>query len=182
MAKNTKKLEQTPIKKVLFRWFLDTTFHGFSKIAKTRSDSIRIIWICILFISTTICSYLIVINIINYLDFGVITKIQKITEIPSLLPTITVCNLNPFVTNHSIKFIETIFNKYNLSNDSIDFDLSETKYKSNQIVKNLNFLKYLTIINANILSDEEKKLFGYKLEQMLISCTINGIECTPNDF
>ena len=49
----------------------------------------------------------------NYLDFGVITKIQKITEIPALLPTITICNLNPFVTKYSNQFLENIFNKYN---------------------------------------------------------------------
>jgi hypothetical protein len=164
-------------KKIILNWIINTTFHGLPKVIKTRNIKIKIIWIIILLISTFICFYLLIINIMNYLDFGVITKIQKITEIPALLPTITICNLNPFVTKYSNQFLENIFNKYNnLTN------LSKITYNPNRISQNLKLLKYLANINVNILTNSEKQKFGYKLEDMLISCMINGNECKPDDF
>jgi len=179
--KKTNIQRKKSLKNVVTRWAASSTFHGLPKIAKTSRLSLKLFWITIIIVLTIVCSYLIYVNIINYLDFDVITQIRKITEVPSLLPAITICNLNPFVTNYSKQFLEKIFVKYNLTNNSFN-NHSNLEYKSNDLMKNLKFLKYLAVLNANNLPEEEKKLLGFSLDQMLISCTINGKECSPSDF
>ena len=95
------------IKNILKELFGDSTIHAVPRIIKSKRVFIKILWSISLLVSTSYCFYLIINSILSYLDFNnnIITRIEKISETPSLFPQVMICNLNMFQTNESFEFI-----------------------------------------------------------------------------
>ena len=141
-----------------------STIHGISHIFKTKNILFKLMWIGFLIISCATCCYLITSNILNFLKWEVVTKIEVVTEIPSIFPSISICSSNPIQTNSSLEFIEQVLNKSQLKNNPL-FESYSIDYQFK-----LMFSKYLSMSNVLNLSNDEQKKFGMKINESIISC------------
>ena len=155
------------IKNILKELFGDSTIHAVPRIIKSKRVFIKILWSISLLVSTSYCFYLIINSILSYLDFNnnIITRIEKISETPSLFPQVMICNLNMFQTNESFEFInDLIQNKSYI----IDFPKDEKKYYF-----------YNELFRQN---DSFKQSFSNHLNETLISCLFQNSNCSFADF
>ena len=85
------------IKYVLTETALNTTAHAIPNIIRSKLLVLKLLWFISLLISSGGCAYLMYRTIASYLEFEVVTKISINREIPSLFPTVTICeNLSVF--------------------------------------------------------------------------------------
>ncbi|RNA09267.1 acid-sensing ion channel 5 [Brachionus plicatilis] len=148
-----------------------TTSHGLSHILKTKSIFLKFMWILFLFSSCGSCCYLIATSIMNFLKWEVVTKIDIVTEIPSIFPTISICTANPIQNNFSLNFVDQVLKGSGISNNSW--------FESNGINYQFKFLfsKYLSMSNVYNLSDQERENFGMKINKSIISCYYSTNPC-----
>ena len=71
-----------------------STFHGFPSIIRTERKLIKIMWLCVTFISIIASVYFAIINIDGYLNFEITTKIETFNERPVQFPTVSMCASN----------------------------------------------------------------------------------------
>lgn len=150
--------------------------HGIVHIAINKHLPVRILWsICVL-VSAGACSYLMIQNILSYLDYEVITKLSVMKDSSSTFPTISICNSVAFVTRNSSNFIKNIMNQP-------FFDQYENISINDQPIEPFKLLyQYFSAINAKNLPIEVEKSFGLKMDQMFLSCLYRGVKCLPSDF
>jgi hypothetical protein len=156
-----------------FQHFIDnTTAHGFSHASSTKYTLIRLVWIIFILTSIGSCCYFIIKHLLQYLDYGVTTKIDTLQDIPSYFPMVTICNIQPFTTKSGEEFINKTLAENNLNS------ASDINYFTDYQLKTL-FVNYLTVINAdsNEISNTERQTFGATKEQFILSCSFNLLQC-----
>ena len=97
---------KSKLKELVKESFSFSTIHGLANIATNTHLPIKALWTILLLASSGICSYLVVLSVISYLEYDVSIKISKISETTSLFPTITICNSSPFITKNSTSLQE----------------------------------------------------------------------------
>lgn len=165
-----------------------SSIHGLPHFANLQSPFLlRVSWLVCLTLSSAICSFMMFTSISKYLQYGVITTVQKIGETPAPFPKVkfkqisfklilrssqqvSICNSN-FVTNQvSLDFATQEFNKNpQLKEDIID------QYES---VEQFVALK----VASGIFSTQEKEKFGNSLREMVISCEFGSTKCDMNEM
>lgn len=158
----------------------ETTAHGVPHIMKRENVCIKAVWIVCFLLSSLGCSYLVYSSIHDYIQWNTVTKLEIVQELPTLFPTVSICNLNSFTTNYSFEFFQSILLKNKLIMPGLSYEIMNPfLFRSN-----LESLKYFTRVNviASNLTDAEKQLFGPKLEDILLSCMYNLKPCNLNDF
>jgi hypothetical protein len=157
MNSNEKKLREK-MKEPFQKLIIESTSHGLPRIFKSKHWCTKIMWLFSFLASASYCAYIIKITISDYLEYDFITSIEEYTEIPSLFPSITFCNLNQFQTMKSNRFIR----KY--SNYSPDAAV---------------LLLYTEILELN---NSAKQSLSYGLNETLIKCYFNGVKCNESHF
>ena len=84
--------------------FAQSTLHGIPRILKSKSFVSRLMWALCFLVSSGLCIYMVAMSICDFLQYGTVVDIAYNSEIPTVLPAITICNLNQFQTNWSIQF------------------------------------------------------------------------------
>ena len=106
---NEPKNEQSDIKSLIKKKMSKITQinqkKSYETIITRRKKSNRLVWSIFFVISVCLFSFMISKSVKNYLKYDVITKIANIHEIPIPFPTISICNIDPFVTQNASKFI-----------------------------------------------------------------------------
>ncbi len=148
------------LKEPLHKLVNDSTSHGIPRIIKSKTWCIRLMWIMCFLSSLIYCGYIIKITVTDYLDYDFITSIEKYNEIPAMFPTVTLCNINEFQTNYSLKFVE----KHLPQNDFRNEALMRLHYKISR------------------LNESSKQAFSYPFNETLLKCSFNGIECDAYQF
>jgi len=166
---------------------LSSSINGIPNLIRTRRFGIKLLWTMCLLASVSICFYMVVQSILDYLSYEVATKIRKINQFPSPFPAITICNSNSFLTNYSLNLVDELNLKFSdeniLENDTI-FYVSSNPYYRNNIYNNLEFVRYLAqsyAISDRTIDDEKKRL-GLSIDDILISCHFAGTDCSYEDF
>jgi hypothetical protein len=160
MKMNKTKLKA--IKKRLFSIISDSTMHGIPRLIKSKSLISKIIWAFFFVTCAAGCIYLILSSICTYLEYNDVTSIEIITEIPAKFPVVSICNLNKVLKKNP--FVSEILDMFaNLtSNDLKDF------YIMNSL---------------NNLNDTIKRSLSYSLNETIIQCSFNLIQCNiTRDF
>ncbi len=152
--KNLREKMKEPFQKLI----IESTSHGLPRIFKSKHWCTKMMWLFSFLASAAYCAYIIQITISDYLEYDFITSIEEYTEIPSLFPSITFCNLNQFQTVKSNKFIK----KY--SNYSPDAAV---------------LLLYTEILELN---NSAKQSLSHGLNETLIKCYFNGVKCNESHF
>ena len=165
---------------------LNSTSHGLPNILRSESLTIKIVWAIFLVASTALCSYLCIQSILAYYKYDVTAKTRKIYESPTLFPTIAICTKQIYSTENGLDFLKKVIKKYkyaDIFNDSVyaeyKYDMPSLNYYTNNLFSSAS----IDLLDKNI-TDEQKKSFQYKLEDILIECNFNEIpdNCTVENF
>jgi hypothetical protein len=154
---------------------LNSTSHGLPNILRNESIIIKIVWTVFLVASTSLCSYLCIQNILAYYNYDVTTKTRRVYESPTLFPTIAICTKQTYSTDFGLEFLKKVIQKYKYDDVFNDTVYDNQKYD----VPILNFYSVNLLATAKIdsldkhITDEQRKMFQYKLEDILIDCTFN---------
>ena len=159
-------------------WSVSLGAHGIPRLFKTKSKSIKLMWSIFISISISYC----LLNLYRlskvYKSFDYTSQSEVITEIPTLFPTITICDINPFTTIESMNFIEEIFQ-------------SEFNFSIKTSMPAKDFLAKLATANkkARFVSllpefgdDSKRKSLGFSLNDSLVECIFNEKMCDETDF
>jgi hypothetical protein len=168
------------MKKKFINWSLLSTSHGYPKIFYSKNRIIKLMWTLFFIIFTLICAYMIVQNIQEYYEYGVITKWRIVHDKSMAFPAISICNLNKYATMSAIEYIEeTFLQELNVSliNPSSLLEKSLDLRRINQLLELIS----LRIAHANFSTDR-KKSFGLGANEMFLSCTFNTIECDLDEL
>jgi hypothetical protein len=164
--------------------------HGLPNVFRSKILFKKIIWIFAWLLGATLTVYLIAESIDNYLSYEVEIKSRIEFEKPILFPKVTFCNMDPFVTNESIKFLanyirnDEIYSEQvvslNLSNTSSDLELVNY-FIDNQ--HDFNF-KVKSLYQANSTQAiETKKSFGHDINTFVYKCRFGMWKCNlTSDF
>jgi hypothetical protein len=111
------------VKEEFVDWSLNTNFDGYSKMFKAKIYLIKFMWLFLFLAFTSATAWLISYNIIGYLDYEVTSLIEVKTERPTLFPSLTMCNSNPFPSSHAHSLMDAVTSyHYNgLTIDKITF-------------------------------------------------------------
>ena len=145
------------IKKTALEWSKEVSFQVFPKIFDEDLHLImRFIWFLVFLAFVGITSFLIVQSILGYLQWGTVSTIEIIVEIPTTYPAITICDSNPFTSKYAQTLLETLaLQKFNI--DITTMSLAEFNvYKENLT----DYAKI--VVNNPDFGDENRKLLGFK--------------------
>ena len=121
------------------------------------------LFISVLFMSA-MASYLFIQSTMTYFQYEVSTKSRTFYLAPTLFPKVTFCNVVPFTTQYG-------------------YDLRRQSREDHKIHKMLSAFNGISLLSrVGNLSDIEKKKLSHNLEDILIECWFNGIQCNANDF
>jgi len=98
----------TRIKEELKEAGMTTTGHVIMLIIRSQYLIMKIIFLLAWLIGFGITLYLITNNILDYYKYDVSTKNRVIREELMILPKVTICNTDRFVTNDSISFLANV--------------------------------------------------------------------------
>jgi hypothetical protein len=163
--------------------FLDySTIGGLAELGKRKSLVMRVFWIIVVLVCFSY-AILTILNKINlYSNYEVVLVEYKYQEMPSMFPSVTVCNLKPFNEKYTYNYLKEKFNftgdllkyalrDYSSSNAfmfeySFDLDTMANKIPSIETMKR-------TILNN--LNETQLQSIGFGLDRdLLISCRYNG--------
>jgi hypothetical protein len=124
-------------------------------------------------------------SIANYLQFGVVTSIRVTSENPMVFPTVTICNLNPFVTDASFYMLNNIVrSQFGLNTSNIlDGVPKVVVINSSYQLWERYFIPFY-VIRSSFMSetDKIKKSIGFSFKKLVISCFFRVKPCDENDF
>ena len=181
-----------PVKLDMIRAFLlkkgaNSTLNAFVKISHSKRLALKVFWTLMFILLMSICSFILIMSIMNYLAYDIVTTIRIRTEIPAKMPKIILCNSNSFTTNTSISWASYLYSLYGIKtiNNYLEFTYNQIEYP--RILNNKgNILVPRTMaMSATVdpkLSDSFRQSLGMSIKDVLISCTFNLIECTADDF
>jgi hypothetical protein len=147
--------------------------------------TVKIIWIIALIISAGLCGYMVYGSIVNYMQFGVVTSIRVTAENPMVFPTVTICNLNPFVTDASFYMLNNIvesnfgLNTSNILNGVPKLVVINSNY---QLWERYFVPRYVATSVLISQSEQMKKMIGFPFQKFVISCFYGITPCYEDDF
>ncbi|RNA01862.1 acid-sensing ion channel 1 isoform X2, partial [Brachionus plicatilis] len=174
--------EKTKIFEIFKEWTESMTMHGFPNIFRTKFLAIKIMWIILFLASTTACFFLMTTNLINFFNFDVVTKIRVIDKDSINFPAVTICNINPFVTQQGLEYVQNILEENNISSFTdvtIDPIFQDEFSKLNS---NYNIFRYFLTTFSKAISNEQKKNLSLPFDKMFISCLYNLRPCNQSQW
>ena len=157
-------------KSVVREFGLNTSTHGIPGIARSESVLNRVFWSVCTLTFAGVTAYFITKSILNFLEYPVQTVVSVIDDPSQKFPAISICNYSPL----RYDLFKAEFLNYtadlNLTN-AANYTVAEKQSMHIQ-----NFLRYK--LNRN------ESLTGYffTLENMLIKCKYNQLDCSKEDF
>ena len=150
----------------------ESSSHGLPRILKSKLAFLKLFWAVCFLASICSCSYMILSGLFEYLDYDIVSKIVKIHEAKSLFPAVTICNTNALATANARDLVNKTIHTY-FSNRANDTDLSfifALDERSRMIAYEKSF------------GDENRRLLGFSLTEMVILCLFNEKYCHLKDF
>ena len=166
------------IKEIIVSAADDSTTHGIDHFFKREHPFIRLVWAVCFFASAAVCFYMITISIMNYLDYETVTKAEQVKEQTVDFPTVSICNLNPYLTNKSWEYVQSILVQNGLMNSSGSNEEFMSYFSTD-----IQFFRFLVGVNAigSNLTDDYLKSFGYSINETILSCEYNVNYCSFED-
>ena len=160
---NSKKHQ---LKELFKEWCDVSTTHGIPQIFRAKNKFLKIMWLTFFLICLSICIVNIATTFLDYISYRINVNIETVREYETDFPAVSFCNLNPYKTddfeikNKMENIIKT--NKSELLNGA------DMTFKTSQSI-----LK-------NYISGFGENPFGFKLNDMLLSCFYNSFPCELN--
>lgn len=174
-----KSIKQTEtVKSIIKEGAILSTFHGIPRIARTNSILIRLIWILSLIAAICYFTYNVCSIYRDFLSYKTVTQVYRTVKPSIEFPTVMFCNKNPFNTDNQNFLLKTIFDALAVSH------LDDYVIKMWYISEVMLFMQYISksIQYKPQISDTQRRLMGFQLDQMLLSCYFNNQPCSRDDF
>jgi hypothetical protein len=168
--------KKSEFKKVFIENASESTVHSVRQIFTRNSIILRAFWIFGFLGFSAICSMLISKSFISYFQYETVTKIETVYEVPTLFPTVTFCNLNPFTTNESFQYVQDFLKKNNFND--LDQILSQN---FSDLIRAFRYGVGISLRSLDITDDYRKRM-GLLIDEMLLKCVYNNQPCSENDF
>lgn len=182
-ANNKNKSDEEPdikteIRKKISQITMISQNNSYKKLFSKRKNSNKVLWFTCFVVSVSLFSFVIFKSVKNYLKYDVITKIRTNHETPAQFPTISICNLDPFVTQNASRFI------FNLYKSKLGLNLTKENWQSKEMLHIVRQTKQFILSNAlnPNLDNTDRKSFGFFIEDILHECKFNLNECSAQDF
>ena len=155
---------------ILIEFGLNTSTHGIPGVARSESIPNRIFWTVFTLIFAGIMGYFVTESILNFFKYPTHTLVSIIDDSSQKFPAVSICNYSPIRYD---LFIDTFLNYTN----STDWaDLNNLSFTEIQRIQIQDFFRYKLNNNESIVE------YFFTLENMLIKCRYNQLECTIDDF
>jgi hypothetical protein len=156
---------------ILKEFALNTSTNGIPGIARSQSIHNRIFWSISTLAFTCIMTYFVVKSILQYYQYPTQTSVAIVVEFPQAFPAVTICNYSPIRYDQFIGPFLNYTNARNLTNttNTTNFTVTQSSYVYDFLLYKLN--------RGESLND-----YFYSLESMMMSCSYNGMSCTPTNF
>ena len=167
-GRNTVALRQQA-RSIIREFSLNTSTHGIPGIARSESVSNRVFWTISTLIFTGVMVYFITESIIDFLEYPTQTSVSIIDDSSQKFPAVSICNYSPLRYD---LFIEDFLNyTYSLNLTNI------TNYTSKE-----QFMKIRDFFQYKLNKNESVNGYFFTLENMLITCKYNQLNCSKEDF
>jgi hypothetical protein len=179
LIQSTDPQVQRRLRRLSLLWLTDNTSKILPKIFTKKHIYLQLLWTVFFIISGTISLALVIKYVRDYLEYKVNVNIVIIYESPTKFPAVTICNLNPFKKQTAQRYI----NRF-LSQNNLTYVSSLQNLPPNQHAMNLSSTvqELIRASTATELSPEARKYVGFDIEDILISCTFNGVPCSSYNF
>ena len=164
-----------------------STFDALSKVLRSPRPFFKITWSILLLLAVCACGLILLKSVFNYLAYEIVTTMTVHTEIPSKMPTIVICNSNGLMTLPAIYFAKYVYPMYGVYTKDKYLHFDYNQYQFPRMINNkANILLTKTMVMTAArdpkLSDAFRQSLALSIEDMLLSCTFNTVECTANNF
>lgn len=113
-SEDTQKLKK--LSDIIYESTQSSDTHGIKHIFKREKHVfIKCVWLICILASGSVCAWLMARAVCNYFEYETVSKTETINQIPTLFPTVSICNMNQFSTNYSLQFVQKIL----LGNQSV---------------------------------------------------------------
>jgi hypothetical protein len=179
---------QDAVSEIIKEEMLLTSGVGIPNIFRNTNLFIRIPWIILWLASTGVTIYVMTQNVSDFLQYDVTTKTRSISQSSINFPTVTICNLDPFITTASFKFLANLIkNKY--TDEQIEYVKDFYENSTDEALVNgfitwpFDDLEPSALYAAFMSDDATKKSYGYNFSEFVLSCNYASKKCLNNtDF
>ena len=148
------------LKKTFLKWSETVDLNCYNKVFEYKNNiACQYSWLIVLLVSSIATFGLITFNVVNFLNYEVVSQTVIINENPTEFPTITICDNNPFTTKYGEELIA------NVTNDNLNIT---------NIFINKLYLSQLRASNPSY-GDESRKLLGFK-SNLIGPTFFNGVK------
>ena len=155
---------------IIREFSLNTSTHGIPGIARSQTVTNRLFWTISTIIFTGVMTYFITESILNFFQYPTQISIGVVDDLTQSFPAVSICNYSPFRYD---LFMDDFLNYTNTSNVTYSANLTLVERKVMQIQE---FVRYK--LNRN----ESVTKYSFTLDNLLIKCTFNNLECSEEDF
>ncbi|CAF2092183.1 unnamed protein product [Rotaria magnacalcarata] len=155
-------IERSSIK-ILVDFLKKTATHGLRNIGEAHSKLYCTLWIIAFLAAFGLMLYFVLSCGFQYLAYPTQTNIEIVAERGMRFPAVTVCNANPYRKDKMNAALLTF-------SERIRINLTETNAEL------LSYSLLADLFNRN--ETAELVDLGFQLDNMLLSCSYNGIECS----
>lgn len=165
------------LKRKFIEWSQSSTSHGYPNIFRTKNLILRTMWFLFFLTGLSVAIYMVSRSILEYLNFDVTTKIRRLKTDTLVFPAVTICNINPFVTQAGANYVIEYFSrKYNRTiKDAID--LVNVSVNIFYDMEELRMFVTSPSFNSTL-----RQTFGYSAEEMILLCDLNSLDCDFNEI
>ena len=142
---------------------------GFPNILLNSGRHLKFLWFFIFLICSTVCFFLIINSIGNYLKFSVTTNYRVGSDLYPAFPMVTVCNLNPLNT----VYYEQLYEAADIAHAHLLFT------GPYDILVELE--RYMKRTTGNFFTSNQRRNLS-DLEGLIISCRFDNKPCNMNQF
>ena len=93
------KEELNLLKETFISWSKRSDVNCYAKIFEYDNIFVKLFWLFILIASMSVTAWIVSWNVVAYLDYGVVSQIGDVYEIPTEFPAVTLCDNNPFTSS-----------------------------------------------------------------------------------
>ena len=170
-------MEGTKYRQKLASLVETSSWHALPNIVRTKTLLIRIMWMICFLISFAYCSYITVLNVLDYFAFNVLVNIQMVDDYESEFPAVSICNLNSI--DFSVESTRKAIDNYLQTN----VGLRNGSYLSDEVTNStLNSAFCKKSVADAIRRIPNFNSYGFTIEKMLISCSYDNKPCSMSDF
>jgi hypothetical protein len=163
--------EKKTFKKIVVEWVKESTSHGLPRIIKSKYLILKILWAIAFCSGIAAVTYYLINTLTAYFQYQPVVQVTRVDEFPTIFPSVTICNLIPFVnlsrlglTNEKVLFNQDSFDSLNL-----DYYFVEAQENLKRRIANLSKI--------------DQKSTGFQLnDKTLISCRFNKEICDSSNF